>query len=138
MGRFSAGAGKCRRLIQFIKFNIVGVVNTGIDFAVLWLLTSVFFMNPTVAKVISYSCGVLNSYILNRLWTFRAKDRWNMPELLKFIAVNLVALGVATLVLTLCQNVWGMQTILANLVATPFSLIVNFLGNKLFIFKERP
>lgn len=134
--RLKALSEKYRRLFQFIKFNIVGVVNTGIDFGVLWLLTSVFHMDPTVSKVISYSCGVLNSYILNRLWTFRAKNRWSLPELLKFVAVNLVALGIATLVLTLCRDNWGMHTMLANVVATPFSLAVNFLGNKLFVFKE--
>ncbi|MHB1315248.1 MAG: GtrA family protein [Christensenellales bacterium] len=120
---------------QFIKFNIVGVLNTGLDIGIFTALEAVGFI-PYIAHVISYSCGVLNSYIWNRKWSFKAQGKWSKREFIKFIAVNLVSLGVSTGVLALCIDVFHVGSdLVAKLIATPFSLIVNFIGNKLFVFK---
>ena len=56
---------------QFIKFSAVGVTNTLVDFIVFWLLTHAG-MNYMLSQVFSYSAGILNSYIWNSKWTFKA------------------------------------------------------------------
>lgn len=119
-------------IIKFIKFNAVGILNTAVDFVIYTLLTAVGL--PLVpAQVISYACGMLNSYLFNSRWTFKDKV-FTASKGLRFVLVNLVALGVSIGILTLCKQMWGLEGAYAKVIATPFSLAVNFLGNRLFVF----
>lgn len=123
---------------QFIQYNIVGIVNTAVDFFVFTLLTEVLHVVYLPAKVISYSCGLVNSYILNTTWTFRRERKRSRREMLLFVLVNLVALAVSLLAMYVCRTVLMIESnLLCNLIATPLSLVVNFTGNKLFVFKEK-
>ena len=90
---------KLTELLKAAKFAVVGVVNTLIDYGVFALLAQVLFVNVYLAQVISYSCGILNSYIWNRSWTFRSENRFFGPTLVRFLALNLCMLGISTAVL---------------------------------------
>lgn len=120
-------------LIQFVKFNLVGIVNTSVDFAVFTMLTflGVYYM---AAQIISYGCGVANSFIMNKYWTFRAKSSPQGEEILKFIAVNLASLGLSLAVLYPLKPQIGV--FFAKIIATLFAMIVNFLGSKFWVFKR--
>ena len=122
-------------LIKFIKFNAVGLLNTLIDLGVYTLLEAVG-LYYVAAQVISYLCGMANSYVCNSLWTFREKNT-SAGKVLAFVAVNLAALGVSIGVLAACRGLWGLEGLWAKVISLPFSLGVNFLGNRLFVFKGR-
>lgn len=125
-----------KNIIQFIKFNLVGVLNTLVDFGVYTLLTSLG-LNNLIAQCISYACGMLNSYLLNTLWTFKVERKRTTTEFIKFACVNLVSLGTSLGILSICKY-WFMidNVIYQKLIATPISLVVNFIGNKLFVFRS--
>lgn len=123
---------------QFIQFNIVGIANTLVDFLVFTLLTEAFGLVYYVAKPISYSCGILNSYLLNSSWTFRRERRRTRREFLLFVCVNLVSLGASVCVMYACRNWLSITSdFLCNIIATPVSMAINFTGNKLFVFKNK-
>lgn len=77
---------KLRQLIdQFSKFLVVGFMNTAIDFGILNLLmwlTGVYkgqwiiLLNAT-----AFAVAVINSYLWNKYWTFRAKEAKEKGEL---------------------------------------------------------
>jgi putative flippase GtrA len=138
-----------------MKFVAVGAVNFLVDYGVLTLLNVVLGWPLVLSNIISYSCGVINSFLLNRYWTFKMKlsffkrysirlnNRTVHPvfvsfDFLKFIFVNLVSLGVNTLAVYILGDLYGLPTIFAKLIATAFSFIVNFAGNKLLVFKDKP
>ena len=52
---------------SIIKFAIVGVANTLVDFFVFIIFVNVFCLNDLVAQTISYGCGVLNSFFMKIL-----------------------------------------------------------------------
>ncbi|WFR61453.1 GtrA family protein [Paenibacillus amylolyticus] len=58
-----------KRLVTLFKFGIVGVANTALD-AVVFAILAAVGVPVLIAQVISYSCGVVNSYWLNGSWTF--------------------------------------------------------------------
>ena len=58
-------------LIQFVKFGIVGVSNTLLTFVVYTLLLKVFGVWYLAASAIGFAVGTINSFLLNRRWTFR-------------------------------------------------------------------
>lgn len=120
-----------------IKFGMVGVLNTAIDFGVFTLLTQVFGWGVEVSQVISYTCGLVNSYFFNSRWVFKKENKKSTVQVAKFVAVNLVALGVSVGVLSLLVNSLHMNQMWAKVIATCFSLVVNFIGNKLFVFGDK-
>lgn len=123
-------------IVKFIKFNIVGVMNTALDLGVFALLTWMG-IGEGLAKTISYSCGVLNSYFWNSRWTFKQEHKKSAREFLLFILVNLVSYAVARIVLQGSLTWLHIENAnIRNLIATPASVIVNFIGNKLFVFKK--
>lgn len=146
----------CRNqsFMQFIKFALVGASNTVIDMLVSMVLNAVFHWYY-FAKVIGYCCGVLNSYMLNSRWTFKKERRKDAREVISFIAVNLVVLLISLGIMSLMRNTWdivGWWNALAlpsfvlklingerfcMLVSAVICIIINFVGNKLFVFTKR-
>ncbi|MDO4567971.1 MAG: GtrA family protein [Clostridia bacterium] len=144
--------------LQFIKFGLVGVSNTIVDFVVYTVLVTFTPLSYVLSQVISYTCGVLNSYLLNTAWTFREERKRNIKEFAEFVLVNVVSLGVSIGILYLCTNyvfadgvlAQGLMDIsgglfdtvekaieiLSKIVATPIAIIVNFVGNKLLVFRK--
>jgi len=128
-----------KEFVKFIKFNLVGILNTAVDFVVFNVLNGLLGLYYLPAKIISYTCGIANSYVCNSLWTFKEERSKTLKELLGFIAVNLVSLGVSLGVMWLAKNRFGITSdFWANCIATPVALIVNFVGNRLFVFKSKP
>lgn len=121
-------------ITQFIKFAAVGVLNTGIDVALFFLLNR-FGVPYVAAQAISYSCGTCNSYLLNKFWTFRSSER-SYGEILRFIVVNLVSLGISIAVLALLHDTMAVGLAAAKGGATVCALAANFLGNKLWVFNK--
>lgn len=138
-----------KSILQFIQFNLVGILNTAVDFSVFSLLILVG-MNRFVAQPLSYSCGITNSYFWNKYWTFQAKSQIKVKEVLKFILVNLVSLGVSIVLFYLFDNIFSeipllqhrlifieMNVLLTKILATFGAMVVNFFGNKFWVFTMR-
>jgi putative flippase GtrA len=118
---------------EFIKFALVGLLNTGVDVAIFFLLTRIGIYY-VAAQTVSYSCGAANSYLLNKVWTFRSCGL-SYSEIVRFAAVNLISLGISVVVLSLLHDTAGLDLAAAKGGATLSALAVNFLGNKLWVFK---
>lgn len=120
---------------QFLRFCIVGFGNTAVDLAIFWLLS--WMGTPDlVAQVLSYSAGVLNSYLLNRWWTFRVKGKINAVEAAKFIVVNVLSLLASTGVLFALHDLFHVGLGISKLAAIGSAPIVNFIGNALWVFSQ--
>src|SRR6266567_1973182 len=118
---------------EFFKFALVGVLNTGVDVAIFFLLT--WLGIPYVAaQVVSYSSGAANSYLLNKVWTFRSCGL-SYAEIVRFVVVNLASLGISVVILSLLHERTGFTLAAAKGGATVCALAANFLGNKLWVFK---
>lgn len=128
-----------KKWLAFIKFALVGVLNTSIDFIVYGLFTW-FNVNYILAQCISYSAGVLNSYIMNRKWTFEQTGKGSKHEFFTFIGVNLITLVITTFLLTLFYKWLGISLFISKLLVTAVSVGINYIGTKQFVFtklKER-
>jgi len=123
-----------RDLWQMTKFSIVGVGNTGVDFGLftlLYLYGGIFY---ATAQVISYGCAVLHSYLWNRYWTFARRGKPLLGEAAKFLSVNLASLAVALVFLYLFREKAQLSTLWAKAFATVFSMMVNYGGNRFWVF----
>src|SRR3989304_2878423 len=79
--------------IQVGKFAVVGAINTMIDVIILNALVFlgfaatiiVFGQKFLIANIISVAAAMVNSFILNKQWTFKSVDKENIYlEIIKF------------------------------------------------------
>ncbi|MBR6736413.1 MAG: GtrA family protein [Oscillospiraceae bacterium] len=122
-------------LWRFVKFGITGVMNTAVDFFVFTVLSWVG-VGIYLAQVISYSAGMLNSYIVNRKWTFQSKGSFVSAQMIKFVVVNLALLCVSLVVLKTATG-FGLHKLIAKLCATAVTMVLGFIINRLWVFKEK-
>jgi len=59
------------RLGEMIRFGVVGVIATLIQFAVYWLL--IRWLNPSVSMTIGYGVSLVFNYLASTYFTFRVK-----------------------------------------------------------------
>ena len=123
-------------LIQALKFLVVGVLNTGVD-AGLYLALTRWLGLAALAKAISYSAGVVNSYYWNRSWTFRSRAG-GMGTLAAFGLANLAALALNAGVMHLGLNVFGLPETVAFGAATGATFAWNFALSKVVVFRQAP
>ncbi|MCL2661773.1 MAG: GtrA family protein [Oscillospiraceae bacterium] len=123
-------------LIQFIKFGMVGLLNTVVALAFYYLF---ILINPALYQVgnaVGWIVGVLNSVFWNRKLVF--KDSTEKP--LKILGKSYVAYGgslLLTIILLHIQVEWiGISTVVAPLICLVFTIPINFLVNKYWAFKK--
>ncbi len=92
---------------RFIKFGIVGIIGSVIDFGVLNLLTIVFKVPFIVSSIISFALAVINNFILNRIWTYpETRQTSIIKPLIQFIIVSCLGLAIRVPLLTLMDKVF--------------------------------
>lgn len=81
-----------RRAKTFVKFSLVGVVGTIVDFTFYKVFINFFSNTPATAKGMSAEIAIINNFVFNNYWTFRyRKTKTNFWQ--KLGIFNLVSLG---------------------------------------------
>ena len=123
-------------MIKLIKFCIVGAANTIITLFFFYLFNKVLLLNYLLSTIVSYSIGMLNSYVLNKKWTFYDKDKKILIQLIKFIATNGISLAVNLIVMHLLVSKLYVDAFISQVFATGFSTVSNYIGSKLIVFRD--
>jgi len=119
------------------KFAVTGVGNTLVDYAVYSVLAVLLGVNVYFAQFCGYTAGMLNSYFINRSWTFKTSDRFFSLQLVKFIISNLVTLVISMLLLKLFIDFAGLSTLLAKLPTVCITIAINFLLSRFWVFRNK-
>ena len=128
---------------QFVKFAVVGTVGTVVNLVVLQatlFLWGRLVGDPTTsveifASGLAFCVAVVNNYLLNRWWTFRATGSFAV-QLVKFVVVSIAGLGLNELVFWVCRTQFGLDVLVSQGVAILCVLPFNFIVNKLWSFRE--
>jgi putative flippase GtrA len=124
--------------LQLVRFGLVGGIGFAVNLGVYALGVHAVGLDYRVAAVVAWLVAVMNNFILNRHWTFDARDGRMHFQAIRFLAVSLVAFGVSLLLLTLFVEVAGIAKVPAQALAVATSMPLNFLGNKLWSFRSEP
>jgi putative flippase GtrA len=120
---------------RMAKYALVGGMNTGVDFAIFCLLVYSAGMVTIWAQLLSYGAGLINSYLLNRRWTFQVKREHKAGEIIRFLGVNLLSFAAATAMLLGLEQ-WGIGSVAAKAVSIAVSLAVNYAGYRIWVFRQ--
>ena len=124
---------------HFLKFCTVGVINTGVDVIVYYVLTRglwTFHDSFSYYKAISYMAATTCSFILNRFWTFSRTGSVKPIEIIKFYST--VGLGIFLNVGAqyVAVQVFGLNDLLGVLLASGVTAVWGFSFSKLYVFRN--
>jgi len=140
---------------KFIKFGCVGVLNTLVDFAVFYVLDrwvigsgprlavfgAVVMAGPYLSNAAAYAAANVNSFIWNRRWTFRKRERVTGREVKRYLLTSAGYLLLSSLSLAVCMGVLAGRVAeawvnpLAKLPTACVTMFYNYLMNKFWVFR---
>lgn len=131
-------------LVEFIKFAIVGVLGTIVDFGVYSLLTRVFGLYYITATAVSVCAAIINNFFWNKYWTFdKGGSGETRAESWKFFVVSLfnygfnIGITYAIVEYTNAEQWFGAEEdFFAKIVAIAIVLFSNYFANKHWTFKK--
>jgi putative flippase GtrA len=134
----SASAPPARRGVvdQAVRFVGFGILSAGVDFGIYQLLLHVGLW-ADVAKGISFICGTVTAYLLNRRWTFDSAGG-TAPAIrfaVLYSATFFVNVGVNALFLhLLAGHRW--QISIAWAIAQGTATVINFVLLRTVVFRD--
>ena len=123
-------------VIQFVKFGIVGVSNTLLTFAVYTLLLKVFGVWYLAASAIGFAVGTINSFLLNRRWTFRGHVGDALTPV-RWMIVQCTGLGINLGLLYVLVHDARVDKLIAQALATAVVTVSTFFANRAWTFRTR-
>lgn len=123
---------------QFIKFAVVGVLNTAIHYGVFYTLYSFAGLYHLIASGTGFCAAVVHSYVLNKYWTFERRGSPLREEFSKFFIVSILSFCVNLSGMAILVELLAVHPPVAQLVTIGITLVVNFLGNRFWTFRIHP
>lgn len=107
---------------EIAAFGVVGVFNLFVDIGLFNLLHFTIGLGPTTSNVISAGVATTIAYFANRHWSFSHRARTGLRrEYTLFIVINMIALGISSVVIACTYYVVG--------ATDPFALnVAKFIG----------
>jgi putative flippase GtrA len=145
---------KKKEFKRFIRFGIVGVIGSIVDFGFLNLFTLVFKLPFILSSILSFSLAVVNNFVLNRIWTFPGSRKDPiLNQLIQFGLVSVVGLLIRTPMLIWLEKVliplaekWVPNLLTPTIVGHNLGLAIaigvvmlwNYFANRFWTFKNTP
>jgi len=126
----------------FLKFLLVGVINTIIDYAIKFVLFNAAGMNYWFSSGCGYFLSCILSFYLNKYFTFTVKH-WSAFMIISFIVVIVISyfipFWIAKNVVTYflknsAENVQGNVALIAG---TCLASVVSYLGQRFVVFRKK-
>ena len=117
---------------ELLRFLLAGFGAVGTDLLIYYMLLN--FLTPNISKGISFICGTFVAYFINKYWTFEKKGK-SYREIIKFATLYSITLGLNILTNELVMNSIKI-VLIAFIIATAVSTVVNFIGQKWWVFRK--
>ena len=120
---------------QLLKFGVVGVMATIIDFFFLFLFTDVFGMYYLLSAAISFVLSTLFNYVASMRFVFNSKFSKDekSKELILFVILSVSGLVLNQVLLWFFVEKIALYYMAAKIVATFFLMTWNFISRKVWL-----
>jgi putative flippase GtrA len=126
-------------LKELSAFGVLGVINLFIDLGLFNLLHFQLGVGPTTSNIVSTGVATTISYFGNRHWSFSHRARTGLRrEYTLFFVINLVALGIGSLVIAFTYYVIGTHDPfalnVAKIIGIGIGTVLRFWSYKRWVF----
>ena len=111
---------------KLIKFMLVGIGGTAIDFGITYLLKEKAKINKYVANSIGYMTAATSNYIFTRIWAFDNTNPEILVQYLIFVTISLIGLGLMNLFIWIFHEKFRINFYIAKLLALLIVLVWTF------------
>ncbi|MCI1579739.1 MAG: GtrA family protein [Clostridium beijerinckii] len=118
---------------EFVTFLIIGVINTFNGTVFSYIYSS--FLNENIAFIVGYISGLIISYLLNSLITF--KEKLQLNKFIKFAISYLPNFIIQNVVVIIVFNLMGLNKLIAYLLAAIIGVPITFILMKFFAFRKK-
>lgn len=127
-------------ITQFIKFGIVGAINTVLSYIITNLGFYMLKLHAQVANLVAFIITVFISFILNGKFVFNeGKEKqiiWkSLPKV--YASYSVTGLFLIGLLLHIEEQMLGIPHYIATLINLLFTIPINFILNKFWAFREK-
>jgi putative flippase GtrA len=127
---------------NFLYFILSGGVAAGLNFGSRFLFSWVLPFE--IAVVAAFFVGLLSGFLLMRFFVFNGAGKPVIPQIRKYVLVNLFAL-LQTFLISLVLARWVLPSIgihshaeaLGHLIGVLLPVLTSYFGHKYFTFRER-
>ncbi len=121
---------------SLVKYGLVGVLNTLVTGVVIFTLMNAFSVSLRIANIIGYVVGFINSFVLNRSWTFKGHKASTITQFLRFAGVFAVCFLLQHGLVILLAEKLLIDKNISTLIGMIFYTGISYVLNKLFTFKK--
>ena len=126
-----------------IRFIIVGVLNTVIGTAAMFISYNVFHLGYWLSSALDYIIGSIFSYFANKYFTFQTKKR-SGKEVVRFtiniVVCYFIAYGIAKPAMNMVLGNMNLSMSvfeqLSMILGMCIFVVLNYFGQKFFVFKK--
>ena len=113
------------------RFLVAGFSAVGTDLITYYIMLN--FLHHDIAKAVSFLLGTIVAFVVNKYWTFEKHEK-SYKEIFQFGVLYATTLGANILINRFVLDTSEM-VFLAFLIATGVSTVLNFTGQKWWVFK---
>lgn len=128
-----------KSIIQFIKFGIVGGINTILAYAITNIGFYVINFHPQICNASAFVITVFISFMLNSHFVFTQQDDTKISfwkALFKvYVSYSITGLFLTALLLYVEESIFGIPHYIATLMNLIVSVPINFILNKFWAYK---
>ncbi len=125
------------------RFIVVGIMNTLIGMAAMFIAYNVFHLGYWLSSAMDYIIGSIFSYFANKYFTFKAEKK-SAKEVVRFVVNILVCYGLAYGIAKPAMGVLLADVELSVSIFEQISMIfgmcifvvLNYFGQKFFVFRK--
>ncbi len=122
---------------EFFKYAIVGASGILVNLFFLYTLTESVRVYYLFSEIFAFLVATLSNFAFNKVWTFKEHMRENFVlKGIKFFLVAGFSLIVNLFFLWFFTEFAGIYYLLSQVLASGFTLLTNFTGNKLWTFRK--
>ena len=118
---------------QLFKYSIVGIFNTIIGLSVIYFLFNVLNFSYIFSNILGYACGLVNSFIWNKKWTFRSSEHYS-KEIIPFLTVFGISYAVNLLAVIILVELCDIYPNVAQIMGIAAYSLTNFSVNRYWTF----
>ncbi len=124
---------------QFIKFGVVGAVNTVLSYVITNVGFYVLNLHEQISNAIAFVITVFISFILNGKFVFKEQEQneqsWIKRLLKVYASYSITGLFLTAILLYIEESIFGVPHYIATLMNLIITIPINFLLNKLWAYK---
>ena len=111
---------------KLIKFMLVGIGGTAIDFGITYFLKEKVKTNKYIANSIGYMSAATSNYIFTRIWAFDNTNPDILKQYLIFVTISLIGLALMNLFIWIFHEKFRINFYVAKVLALMIVLVWTF------------